>query len=82
MVIGCIIGYRDEVRLMTQTQEIPPVMTIEEAAEILRVNPRTVLRRIHDGRLKAGRFGVQWRITREALLSSLEEQAEEVEQKK
>ncbi|MBI2123812.1 MAG: helix-turn-helix domain-containing protein [Candidatus Wildermuthbacteria bacterium] len=37
------------------------LLTIEEAAEILRVSTRTVIRYIQSGKLKASKIGV-WRI--------------------
>jgi excisionase family DNA binding protein len=36
--------------------------TVERAAERLAVHPKTVLRFIHDGRLRATRIGKAWRI--------------------
>ncbi|MGH8430683.1 MAG: helix-turn-helix domain-containing protein [Solimonas sp.] len=38
--------------------------TVERAAERLRLHPKTVLRFIHDGRLKAVRVGKSYRILR------------------
>jgi excisionase family DNA binding protein len=45
----------------------PKVYTVEEVAEILRVNPMTVYRMARDGRIKAFKVGTTWRITQEAL---------------
>ena len=41
--------------------------TVEEVSGHLQVNPRTVLRLIHDGHLRATKIGRQWRIADEAL---------------
>lgn len=42
-------------------------VTVEEAAEQLRLHPKTVLRYIHDGRLEATRIGKSYRIPMAAL---------------
>lgn len=43
------------------------VMTVEEAADYLKLNPRTVLLRFQLGELPARRIGRVWRTTREQL---------------
>jgi excisionase family DNA binding protein len=43
------------------------IVTVEQAAEQLRLHPKTVLRYIHDGRLEATRLGKSYRIPRAAL---------------
>lgn len=40
------------------------LVTVEMAAELLQLHPRTVLRFIRDGRLKASKVGKQYRILR------------------
>lgn len=40
------------------------LITAEEAAEILRVNPHTVYRALRAGKLPGGKVGNQWRISR------------------
>jgi excisionase family DNA binding protein len=40
------------------------LVTVEQAAEQLRLHPKTVLRYIHDGRLPATRIGKSYRIER------------------
>lgn len=40
------------------------LVTVEEAAERLNLHPKTVLRYIRDGRLKAARIGKSYRIAR------------------
>lgn len=41
--------------------------TLQEAAEILKVNIRSIHRYKKDGRLEARKIGGQWRITQEAI---------------
>jgi excisionase family DNA binding protein len=41
--------------------------TVEQAAERLKLHPKTVLRMIRDGRLKAARIGKAYRIAGEEL---------------
>lgn len=48
------------------------LLTIEEAAEKLRVSTRTIIRYIESGRLKASKIGV-WRIKESDLGHFLEE---------
>ncbi len=43
------------------------LLGVDEVARILGLHPKTVRRLIHDGRLKAGRVGRQWRIARRDL---------------
>ena len=45
----------------------PKVYTIEEVAEILKVNPRTVSRMLDRGELKGRKAGRLCRVTQEAL---------------
>lgn len=40
------------------------LFTVEQVAELLNLHVKTVLRYVHDGRLKARRIGKQYRITR------------------
>jgi excisionase family DNA binding protein len=42
-------------------------LTVEEAAQLIRVHPETVRRWLKSGRLKGGKFGTAWRTTREWL---------------
>ena len=51
--------------MVTMTE--PKVYTIEQVAEILQVNPRTVNRLLERGELKGRRVGRLWRIPQEAL---------------
>ena len=49
------------------------LFTVEYAAEKLDVHPRTVLRFIHQGKLKAFKVGRQWRIKKGDLYELLGE---------
>lgn len=44
-----------------------PLLTVEEAAEALKLHPKTVLRHIREGRLAATRIGKAYRIDRARL---------------
>lgn len=48
-------------------QQVKVVMTVEEVAKKLRVDPRTVYRMIEQGMLQAIRVGRLWRIPKESL---------------
>ena len=41
--------------------------SIQELTEILRLHPKTILRFIHEGKIKAHKIGRSWRISQEAL---------------
>ena len=56
------------------------LLTIEEAADKLRVSTRTIIRYIESGRLKASKIGV-WRI-RESDLNHFLEESSNVKRKK
>lgn len=43
------------------------VYTVEEVAEMMKVNPRTVYRMLEAGTLKGFKFGAAWRINQEEL---------------
>ncbi len=45
----------------------PKAYTIEEVAEILKVNPRTVNRMLERGELRGFKVGRLWRVSQEAL---------------
>lgn len=51
--------------------EPPPVLTAEEAAELLRVEPAVVLALAEAGQLPGRRVGGEWRFAREAVLAWL-----------
>ena len=44
-----------------------PYLTIEEAAELLRIHPETIRRLLRLKRLPGKKIGREWRISREAL---------------
>jgi excisionase family DNA binding protein len=55
------------------------VLTINEAAELLRVSRRTVLRMIERKEIPVFKVGVQWRFNRDYLLKIIEQGAELLE---
>lgn len=62
---------------MTAVAEPPGMLTVEEVAGILRVNPKTVYRAIERGELPGLRFGRVIRVPRHALEQTLERRAAE-----
>jgi excisionase family DNA binding protein len=50
-----------------QSSNRPRLLTITEAAQLLRVSTRSIRRWIHDGILAAHHLGRQWRIDPEAI---------------
>ena len=52
------------------------VLTTDEAIEYLRTSRRTVLKYIHDGRLRAIKVGKAWRILQSELFRFLDGKAE------
>ena len=60
---------------------VDKLLTIEEAAKILRVSTRSIVRYIESGRLKASKLGV-WRIKQSDLSSFLEETSNVKKKKK
>jgi excisionase family DNA binding protein len=55
------------------------VLTLNEAAELLRVSRRTVLRMIERKEIPVFKVGVQWRFKRDYLLRIIEQGAELLE---
>lgn len=51
-----------------------PYLTIEEAAELLRIHPDTVRRLIREKRLPGKKLGREWRISREMLDKFMKEE--------
>jgi excisionase family DNA binding protein len=47
--------------------EEPRFYSIEELSEILRLHPKTILRFIHEGKIKATKIGRAWKASQEAL---------------
>ncbi len=48
--------------------ETPEVLTADEAAELLRTDPATVIAMAKEGTLPGRKLGEDWRFTREAIL--------------
>lgn len=48
--------------------ELPPVLTTEQVARVLGVNPPQVMRWVHDGSLKAFAFGRYRRFSKDRLM--------------
>jgi excisionase family DNA binding protein len=48
------------------------VLTLDELAELLRLDPATIMVRVDAGELPGRRFGDQWRFSRRAVLSWLD----------
>jgi len=47
--------------------EYPIILTLEQAAEMLQLSPRTVQRMVSKGKMPGRRIGGQWRFDREQL---------------
>ena len=54
-------------------RDMTPALTTKEAAELLNVNQKTVLRLIQRGQLPARKVGRVWRLSRHALEAWLAE---------
>lgn len=50
---------------MVDAMTAPTVYTVEEVAEMMKVNPRTVYRMLDKGTLRGFKFGAAWRITQD-----------------
>jgi len=62
---GLSVGH---VELRESPSDLDDVLTLEEAAAVLRLPPQAVLARARAGELPGRRFGAEWRFAREALL--------------
>lgn len=62
---------QDEWKRAKEAGVLPPVLSIREVAEFLRVDETTIRNLIRCGRLKAVKVGRIWRILREAVLELL-----------
>lgn len=58
--------------VLTEEEKASRPLTIEEAAEYLRVHSNTVLKMIRDGKITAGKAGREWRIKRTEIERLLE----------
>ncbi len=56
-----------------EARDLTPALTTKEAAELLNVNPKTVLRLIQRGQLPARKVGRVWRLSPRALEAWLAE---------
>ena len=45
--------------------ELPPILTVDEVAKLLRYNPVTIGRWLETGFLRGSKLGKEWRILRE-----------------
>ena len=52
-------------------------LTVSEAADILRIHPKTVQRYLRLGKLPGGKLGKSWRVPKQALLSMVTKKEEE-----
>jgi len=59
--------------MLVAAADVPELLTIREAAELLRVSHQTVYQLVRSGRLPAHRVGRQWRISQETLVGWLRE---------
>lgn len=53
---------------MLEIKSLPPLLSVEQGAEFLGANPRTVQRMCERGVLVACRAGNRWRLNRDFLL--------------
>jgi len=51
--------------------KLPEILTIQQLADFLQVNRRTVQRAITDGKLKAFKVARDWRIEKDAIMEWL-----------
>jgi len=56
-------------RLFTNWDEVPLLLTVEEAAGLLRVHRNTVKSLLRKGKLAGTKVGRSWRIRREVLMA-------------
>lgn len=53
------------------SSELPDVLTVEQAAELLQLSSKTLKRLAQAGRVPGRRVGNQWRFSRQALMDWL-----------
>jgi len=53
------------IELCSEAMKMSDILTTKQAAEILEINPVSVIRAINRGRIEAVKFGVQWVIERD-----------------
>ncbi len=54
-------------------QDYPDIMTVEEAAEALRISTNSLYDLLNGGQLKAFRNGRHWRVPKEAVIAYIRE---------
>ena len=52
---------------MKLTSDLPPIMTVKELAEYLKIHPSTIYRLLKTGQLPAFRVGSDWRFNVEEI---------------
>lgn len=58
--------------LSENNAEKPDILNIEEAADLLRLSKQTIYNMLRDGRIKAVKYGREWRFDRKQLMESLQ----------
>jgi excisionase family DNA binding protein len=49
-------------------EQIPEIMTLREACELLKVGKNTMLRLLHDKKIEGFRIGNRWKIPKESVV--------------
>jgi excisionase family DNA binding protein len=60
---------REEATPPVDPAALPEVLTVEEAAQLLRLNPATVRRLIREGQIPHGKVGGKYRLSKARLLA-------------
>lgn len=68
-----VVGLPDKEVSMAALPEGTEIFTVTEIADFLKVNRRTVLNMLRSNELKGFRVRSEWRVTREALLTFIEQ---------
>lgn len=58
--------------LSENNAEKPHILNIEEVADLLRLSKQTIYNMLRDGRIKAVKYGREWRFDRKQLMESLQ----------
>lgn len=66
-----LIAFLSVALTMPDYDALPSAYTVAEAAELLKVSPRTIYQLIHDGELRAVKVGHSRRIPREVVAEIL-----------
>jgi excisionase family DNA binding protein len=62
-------GKRDEATPAVDPSSLPEVLTVEEAAQLLRLNPATVRKLVREGQLPHARVGGKYRLSKTRLMT-------------